>query len=239
VGAYNKLNDLISTMKTGDKLPTEDNLAKELNISRNTVRQALQILHEDRLIYKKRGSGTYISGAPYLGKGNMNLYCTNEESLRQQGLEACATDLKITFEDADDITKKALRLEKDTSIYVITRAYRNVNDSKIVYLYSMDFIPVSCFKGESANLGREELIQYYENKGKTAICGVGAVLAGSIYSEPLNVSRDTPLLLLNQVIMDWQGNRLYLNKTYINTFTTDYSLNLQRIAAMSGGNRSL
>lgn len=234
VGTYNKLSELIRTLKPGDKMPTEEVLAKELNISRNTLRQALQILQEDRVIYKRRGSGTYVSGAPYLGKANMNTYCTNEMTLNQQGLQTKVTDLRITFEDADEITKEALELDKDTSIYVVSRAYESKKDSKVVYLYSLDFIPVSLFRGEAGGMGREELIHYYENEGKTAICGVGAVLAGNVYSETLKVSKDTPLLLLQQVVMDWQGNRLYLNKTYINTTATEYSLLLHRTAGMIG-----
>lgn len=232
VGTYNELSELIRTLKPGDKMPTEEFLAKKLNISRNTLRQALQILQEDRVIYKRRGSGTYVSGAPYLGKGNMSTYSTNEMALKQQGIQAKVTDLRITFEDADEITKEALELDKDTSIYVVSRTYENSKDSKVVYLHSLDFIPISCFKGEAANLGREELIQYYENEGKTAICGVGAVLAGNVYSETLKVSKDTPLLLLQQIVMDWQGNRVYLNKTYINTTATEYSLLLHRTAGM-------
>lgn len=233
VGTYNKLIELIRTLKPGDKMPTEEVLAKELNISRNTLRQALQILQEDRVIYKRRGSGTYVSGAPYLGKENMNMYCTNEVTLRQQGLEAKVSNLRITFEEADEITREALELEKDTSIYVVSRVYESVKDSKVVYLHSLDFVPITLFHGEAANLGREELIQYYEKEGKSAICGVGAILAGSVYSEILKVSKDTPLLLLQQVVMDWQGNRIYLNKTYINTTATEYSLLLHRTAGIS------
>lgn len=53
VGAYNKLSDIIRNLKPGDRMPTEENLAKELNISRNTLRQALQILQEDRVILRE------------------------------------------------------------------------------------------------------------------------------------------------------------------------------------------
>lgn len=104
----------------------------------------------------------------------MNTYCTNDMRLKQQGLQATITNLCITFEEADDITKEALKLDKDTSIYV-----------------------------------------------------------------SLKVSRDTPLLLLQQVIMDWQGNLLYLNKTYINTCATEYSMLINRTTGMSGGSNCI
>jgi GntR family transcriptional regulator len=46
----------------GRKMPTETVLQSKHNVSRHTVREALQILLSDGLIYKVQGSGTYVSG---------------------------------------------------------------------------------------------------------------------------------------------------------------------------------
>ena len=46
----------------GRKMPTETVLQSMHNVSRHTVREALQILLADGLIYKVQGSGTYVSG---------------------------------------------------------------------------------------------------------------------------------------------------------------------------------
>ncbi|MCR4867759.1 MAG: GntR family transcriptional regulator, partial [Lachnospiraceae bacterium] len=43
------------------KLPTERQLAQMYDVSRQTVREALNILLKQKLIYKRRGSGIYIS----------------------------------------------------------------------------------------------------------------------------------------------------------------------------------
>lgn len=61
VEVYNLLLKYIKKEPAGSKLPTEEVLAKQFSISRNTLRQALQILQEDKVIYKRRGSGNYIS----------------------------------------------------------------------------------------------------------------------------------------------------------------------------------
>ena len=44
----------------GRKMPTENVLQYMHNVSRHTVREALQILLTDGLIYKVQGSGTYV-----------------------------------------------------------------------------------------------------------------------------------------------------------------------------------
>lgn len=46
----------------GQRLPTEMELMKQYQVSRQTVRQALAILLEEGLIEKRQGSGTYIAG---------------------------------------------------------------------------------------------------------------------------------------------------------------------------------
>ena len=46
--------------KSGDKLPTENELSKELNVSRATIRAALQRLRSIGLVESKHGKGTFV-----------------------------------------------------------------------------------------------------------------------------------------------------------------------------------
>lgn len=47
----------------GDKLPSENELTADENISRQTVRQALSVLEKEGLIRKHRGSGSVVTGS--------------------------------------------------------------------------------------------------------------------------------------------------------------------------------
>ena len=48
----------------GGKLPTENELAELLSVSRPIVREALSRLRDDGLVVSRRGSGTYVRRAP-------------------------------------------------------------------------------------------------------------------------------------------------------------------------------
>ncbi|GAK49936.1 transcriptional repressor [Candidatus Moduliflexus flocculans] len=48
--------------KPGQKIPSENELITQFNVSRNTVRQALSELVNEGFIYKKHGSGSFFSG---------------------------------------------------------------------------------------------------------------------------------------------------------------------------------
>ncbi len=58
----NELRDRISAGRypVGSYLPTEEQLAQDYDVSRNTVREALRKLREDKLVLSRRGSGTRI-----------------------------------------------------------------------------------------------------------------------------------------------------------------------------------
>lgn len=47
----------------GEKLPTEKELAKQYDVSRLTVRNALEVLIKEHFVYSLRGSGTYVTDA--------------------------------------------------------------------------------------------------------------------------------------------------------------------------------
>ncbi|MFP4266992.1 MAG: GntR family transcriptional regulator [Spirochaetaceae bacterium] len=46
------------------QLPTEQDLGREFNVSRITIRRALDILEEEHLIHKKQGKGSFVSPNP-------------------------------------------------------------------------------------------------------------------------------------------------------------------------------
>ena len=48
-------------LKVGDLLPSETELCKEFDVSRNTVRQAIGALEEEGLVVRKRGKGTFVT----------------------------------------------------------------------------------------------------------------------------------------------------------------------------------
>ncbi len=65
---YLQLKDIIKHYfkkehyEPSQKIPSENDLMKQFNVSRNTVRQALAELVNEGFIYKKHGSGSFFSG---------------------------------------------------------------------------------------------------------------------------------------------------------------------------------
>lgn len=59
--------------RLGDKLPTEEALAQEYNVSRITLRQAMTELEHQELISRQRGRGAFLVGTPSPFVESLNL----------------------------------------------------------------------------------------------------------------------------------------------------------------------
>ncbi len=61
--AVGQLRELISSggITPGEKLPTEQDLGRQFNVSRSSVREALRVLEAEGLVEVKRGLGTFVS----------------------------------------------------------------------------------------------------------------------------------------------------------------------------------
>lgn len=61
------LRDLINSGKLipGDLIPSEPQLAKQLNVSQGTVKKAIDNLVWERLLYRHQGKGTYVSAIDF------------------------------------------------------------------------------------------------------------------------------------------------------------------------------
>ncbi|MCG8569368.1 MAG: GntR family transcriptional regulator [Spirochaetes bacterium] len=63
---YQQLADIIQSKiengeyKVGEKIPAENNFAQQYNVGRPTVRQATDILVQQKVLQRKKGSGTYV-----------------------------------------------------------------------------------------------------------------------------------------------------------------------------------
>jgi len=60
-----EIDRLISDLRIGNKLPSEQELANMFEVSRPTVRQAMKVLESEGKIEKKRGLGTFVSSYKY------------------------------------------------------------------------------------------------------------------------------------------------------------------------------
>jgi len=59
-----ELTELIDALEPGDFLPSEPKLAKQLGVSRATLREAMRVFEGRGLIIRRQGVGTLVASPP-------------------------------------------------------------------------------------------------------------------------------------------------------------------------------
>jgi GntR family transcriptional regulator len=108
----------ITTMRPNDVLPKERELAETFQVSRNTVRQALQSLVDDGLIYSVRGQGTFVSD----GRISKGLALTSfTEDMRARNLEPATRLITATQLPVPDDIAPILEVQPGEPVYYLER----------------------------------------------------------------------------------------------------------------------
>jgi len=121
--ARHRLLDMISsgTLRPGDKLGTERELAAELSVSRSTLRQVLAVLAQSGVVRRVpgRAGGTFVAHSKV--DRDLSVIVGLPEYLRRQGFVAGTQVLSATMTGADDLTATQLDMTAGGLVVDIVR----------------------------------------------------------------------------------------------------------------------
>ncbi|WP_217586448.1 GntR family transcriptional regulator [Lentibacillus saliphilus] len=214
--------------KENERLPSENELAKMMGVSRATLREALRVLEEENIVKRKHGVGTFVHPQPLFSSGIEQL--TSITSLiEQSGKKAGSTILKAEHivQADEDCAEFAPRLVGN--LIQIERV-RTANNKPVVFC--IDKIPSDLIDLEVA--GREEslfeLMDVYADKQIAyAVSHIDAIgYEPNIYNV-LDCPSSQPLLLLKQMhYTDYDEPVLY-SVNYFRTDMVDFHLVRKRM----------
>jgi GntR family transcriptional regulator len=163
------------TYSPGSQLPTEAELGEMLGASRTVVREALRILEEDGLIFRRHGVGTFVRKHQILKNLNINYGIT--EMIQLAELEPGTKHLAIQQETADGEIATQLQVPQGTPVLTIERV-RTANAKPVVY--SLDTFAETLLRGAPFDPNRlltESVYKILESEfGRTIDYGVARIL---------------------------------------------------------------
>ena len=107
--------------KAGDKLPWENILAEQLQVSRGTLRQAMLLLQEDGLIINHQGKGNIVLSNQDMSKGGLEKVGNPIVDFCIQPVDRVVTS--IGFQPATQKHQQVLKLRPSSVVAVIDITY--------------------------------------------------------------------------------------------------------------------
>lgn len=187
-------------LKTDQPLPSERELCDQLGVSRMTVRQAMDALRKEGLIYKKTGMGAFVS--PHkLDIHTRNLNGFSDE-MRRRGMKPTSNVLSMERAPADAETIKRLDLATGAEVFRLKRL-RMVDGMPMAV--ETVCLPTDLFPGlDKYDFGKKSLYQTLENKYGTTFFSaaedIEASLSDAEFSDLLNVPNRSPLLIVYRTV---------------------------------------
>ena len=188
--------------KTGKYLPNEVELSQKLNISRNTLRQAINKLVFEGLLVRKKGVGTKVAQKGILG-GVKNWLSFSQE-MKMLGIEIRNFELHISRKKPTEDICNFFEITPNTSPKcIVLERVRGKKEYPFVYFISY-FNPSTPLTGEE-DFTRplyELLEKDYNIIVKTSKEKISARLAGEAIAEKLDIKPTAPILIRERFVYD-------------------------------------
>lgn len=182
----------------GDRLPSERELAVQFNVSRMTLRQAIQTLADEGILERKIGSGTYVARQKVQEKMIGTTSFTEIMVSQNRKPSSKTVSYFITHPSSSELEK--LQLSEDESILRMERIRYADN---VPICFEVASIPYSLIDKYSKSEISQSLYKTLEEKGGYKIGQanqtISAMLASEQISEYLEIKRGEAILRLRQI----------------------------------------
>ncbi|WP_081415000.1 phosphonate metabolism transcriptional regulator PhnF [Ectobacillus panaciterrae] len=183
--------------KSGDKIPSENELCDTFDVSRMTIRQAINNLVEQGYLYRKRGIGTFVQ----LPKVEQRLQGMTgfTEDMKARGMKPSSALLSFELVSASARVADKLHLEDGASVYEVRRI-RLADDEPIAF--ETTYLSPLVVKEINEDILQNSLYEHLEQKLGYKLLRATQTIEAAVAAEEeaphLHISKRAPVLVVEQ-----------------------------------------
>ncbi len=206
---------LISRSPAGQRLPSEPDLAKQLGVSRATLREAMRSFETQGLIRRRQGSGTFVVGKTQVMESGLEVLESLESIAKRLGLKVSVSDLSIEATVADEELGKVLNVPVGENL---TRVRRVVHTDERPVAYLEDILPATILRSKDLPADfHGSVLDFLLGRGdalKTSRANVSAIGATPEVAKALEIQRGDVLLHFYSQLFDERGKVVDYSLSY-------------------------
>lgn len=214
-----ELRTRIAAVGAGRVLPSESELSAEFEVSRVTIRRALEILRDENLVDARQGFGWYVSGEPL--RQHLDELGTIEGQLERRGIRPERRVIEFAYRTAPGRVAAVLGTDQ------VLRVKRlNLADG-----VPFAVVTVWCPAELSQHLSRRDVEQrsFYDVLGiplRGATQTIGADSVDGADAELLQVPASSPVLRCERITTDTQGRPVLMSEHVFPARRTEFVVEL-------------
>lgn len=217
--AEQALRTLLETggYRPGDKLPTEPELARQLGVSRATLREALRSFEQQGVIARRQGVGTFVTPRPVYVESGLEILDSIEGLLGSKGLAPQVVERQLRHEAALPKAASRLHLPEGAALTVMSSTVV-VGARAVAYLLEVApsvFVPLEAIeKGDGSLLAWLLAEAPAACAPSHAIAHIAPVHGTLEICTALSVDPCTPLFFMEQTVYAIEGTPCYYARNY-------------------------
>jgi GntR family transcriptional regulator len=198
---YNSLKNRIEVedFKVGDFLPPEPELQRMFNVSRTTVRKAVEMLGHHGFVYIRQGRGTEI--LDFKATQKLGFVTSFSETLREKGFAVTQADIRVGTVPAPRRTADSLGVTQGVPLVKIERV--TLANGTPIALMTNWLLPEIVPDIARRIVGMDSLYSFLESEYglviEAATDFISARQAGSEEAARLAIPADSPLLVVRRI----------------------------------------
>lgn len=210
---YKKISDKIyqeiisNTLYTESVIPTEEELCKQFNVSRTTIRNALGLLANQNLLIRTKGKGYIINDTKEdisTTQDTLGLY----ETKNKDGKIITSEVISKNIISCSAFLSNKLKVEEGTLIYHLTRL-RYIDGKK--YSITENYIPLTYFPAiNNHDFSMGSLWNYMKENGfHPKIIEQTIEIRTSLEIERfyLSIEQETPVMVIENIATSTESNK--------------------------------
>jgi GntR family transcriptional regulator len=213
---HENLAEIIHSAEVGTKLNSEPKLAKELGVSRATLREAMRTFETRGFLRRQQGVGTFVTRPSHVIESGLEVLESIERMAERIGLQVSMGKIEVKSCAADLAAAQKLKLDPRAEVFFVSRVIM-AEQRPVAYL--VDIVPSNYLNYEDVGDNfNGSVLDLFLERGEPLLgnsrCEIAAIAAPTEVSRALNIQRGDSLMKFEALLYDKDGHPVDYSFSY-------------------------